>query len=145
MAFRYSGLHQPPATTIKPFLHQLKYFVLLCYSYGGFCVFQMSLVMRISKLTFYWLVLKNRWLWTSGHNIPKSASRLSIGNKELWSYLVSFEFSRLKVAQIGPSRCWVVCPYEHWKGPDSWSRGMTTQGRLVSNCVYTRGVVDQAL
>ena len=26
-------------------------------------------------------------------------------NKELWSYVVSFEFSRPKVAQIGPSRC----------------------------------------
>ena len=26
-------------------------------------------------------------------------------NKELWSYIVRFEFSRLKVAQIGPSRC----------------------------------------
>ena len=26
-------------------------------------------------------------------------------NKELWSYIVSFEFRRLKVAQIGPSRC----------------------------------------
>ena len=25
-------------------------------------------------------------------------------NKELWSYVVSFELSRLKVAQIGPSR-----------------------------------------
>ena len=25
-------------------------------------------------------------------------------NKELWSYVVSFEFSRPKVAQIGPSR-----------------------------------------
>ena len=24
---------------------------------------------------------------------------------ELWSYVVSFVFSRLKVAQIGPSRC----------------------------------------
>ena len=26
-------------------------------------------------------------------------------NKELWSYVVSFEFSSPKVAQIGPSRC----------------------------------------
>ena len=26
-------------------------------------------------------------------------------NKELWSYVVSFEFSRPKVAQIGPSMC----------------------------------------
>ena len=26
-------------------------------------------------------------------------------NKALSSYVVSFEFSRLKVAQIGPSRC----------------------------------------
>ena len=26
-------------------------------------------------------------------------------NKELCSYVVSFEFSRPKVAQIGPSRC----------------------------------------
>ena len=26
-------------------------------------------------------------------------------NKELWSYVVSFEFSRPKVTQIGPSRC----------------------------------------
>ena len=26
-------------------------------------------------------------------------------NKELWNYIVSFEFSRTKVAQIGPSRC----------------------------------------
>ena len=26
-------------------------------------------------------------------------------NKELWSYEVSFEFSRPNVAQIGPSRC----------------------------------------
>ena len=26
-------------------------------------------------------------------------------NKELWSYVVKFEFSRPKVAQIGPSRC----------------------------------------
>ena len=26
-------------------------------------------------------------------------------NKELWSYVLSSEFSRLKVAQIGPSRC----------------------------------------
>ena len=25
--------------------------------------------------------------------------------KEWWSYVVSFEFSRPKVAQIGPSRC----------------------------------------
>ena len=36
-------------------------------------------------------------------------------NKELWSYVVSFEFSRPKVAQIGPRRCCVVsleCPYE---------------------------------
>ena len=48
---------------------------------------------------------------------------------------MSFEFSRPKVAQIGPSRCWVVslgCPYEPWKGPDSCSRGMTTQGRQLS-------------
>ena len=26
-------------------------------------------------------------------------------NKELWRYVVRFEFSRPKVAQIGPSRC----------------------------------------
>ena len=26
-------------------------------------------------------------------------------NKDLWSYVVSFEFSRPKVAQIGPSWC----------------------------------------
>ena len=26
-------------------------------------------------------------------------------NKELWSYVVCFEFSRPKLAQIGPSRC----------------------------------------
>ena len=26
-------------------------------------------------------------------------------NKELWNYVVKFEFSRPKVAQIGPSRC----------------------------------------
>ena len=26
-------------------------------------------------------------------------------NKELWNYIVKFEFSRPKVAQIGPSRC----------------------------------------
>ena len=26
-------------------------------------------------------------------------------NKELWSYVVSFEPNRPKVAQIGPSRC----------------------------------------
>ena len=33
-------------------------------------------------------------------------------NKELWSYN---NFSRPKVAQIGPNMCWVVflgCPYE---------------------------------
>ena len=29
----------------------------------------------------------------------------NLKNKELWSYVVSFEFSRPKVAQIGPSRC----------------------------------------
>ena len=36
-------------------------------------------------------------------------------NKELWSYVVSYEFSRPEVAQTGPSRCWVVslgCQYE---------------------------------
>ena len=27
-------------------------------------------------------------------------------------------------------------------GPDSCNHGMTTQGRLYSNCVYTRGAVD---
>ena len=26
-------------------------------------------------------------------------------NKELWSYIVSFEFSWLNVSQIGPNRC----------------------------------------
>ena len=26
-------------------------------------------------------------------------------NKELWNYVVSFVFSRPKVAEIGPSRC----------------------------------------
>ena len=26
-------------------------------------------------------------------------------NKELWSYVVSFEFIRPKVAQIGPNKC----------------------------------------
>ena len=26
-------------------------------------------------------------------------------NQELWSYVVKFELSRPKVAQIGPSRC----------------------------------------
>ena len=26
-------------------------------------------------------------------------------NKELWSYVERFEFSRSKVAQIGPTRC----------------------------------------
>ena len=29
----------------------------------------------------------------------------SLKNKELWSYVVKFEFSRQKVAQMGPSRC----------------------------------------
>ena len=41
--------------------------------------------------------------------------------------------SRPKVAQIGPSKCYVVClgcPHEPWKGSD-------TQARLYSNCVYT--------
>ena len=36
-------------------------------------------------------------------------------NKELCSYVMSFEFIRPKVVQIEPSRCWVVslgCPYE---------------------------------
>ena len=57
---------------------------------------------------------------------------------------MSLEFSRPNVDQIAPSRCSVVslgCPYEvaeTWKGPDSSIRGMTTQGRLDSNWVYTR-------
>ena len=36
-------------------------------------------------------------IWHNLDNLPK--------NKELWSYVVSLEFSRPKVAQIGPSRC----------------------------------------
>ena len=38
------------------------------------------------------------------------------------NYVVRFEFRRSKVAQIGPSGCWVVslgCPCEPWKGPDT--------------------------
>ena len=36
-------------------------------------------------------------IWQNFDSLPK--------NKELWSYVLSFEFSRLNVAQIGPSRC----------------------------------------
>ena len=46
-------------------------------------------------------------IWHNFDAQPKS--------KELWSYVLSFEFSRPKVAQIGPSRCRDVslgCPYE---------------------------------
>ena len=60
-------------------------------------------------------------------------------NKELWSYVVKFEFSRRKVAQIGPSWCWVVslgCPYEPWKGPVSCSRCMTTQGKSTQHILF---------
>ena len=48
-------------------------------------------------------------IWRNLDGLPK--------NKELWSYVVSFEFSRPNVAQIWPSRCWVVslgCPFEPW-------------------------------
>ena len=47
--------------------------------------------------------------------------------------IVEFWISRPNVAQIWPSRYWVVSLGFPEKGPDSCSRGMTTQGRLDSN------------
>ena len=41
--------------------------------------------------------IKPKEIWRDLDGPPK--------NKELWSYVVNFEFSRPKVARIGPSMC----------------------------------------
>ena len=94
-----------------------------------------SMTLRIKRKENY-VCISMKEIWRNLEGLSK--------NKELWSYVVSFEFSRPKVAQTGPSRCRVVslgCPYEPRIGPDSYSRGIATKGRLDSNYVYTRGGV----
>ena len=48
-----------------------------------------------SKEKYVRITMKEIW-----HNLDGPPN-----NRELWSYVVKFEFSRPEVAQIGPSRC----------------------------------------
>ena len=65
---------------------------------GGGCLrcYEIGMSRRIKpKEKYVHISMKKVW-----HNLDGPSK-----NKELWSYVVSFEFSRPKVSQMEPSRC----------------------------------------